>query len=90
MTKRKKYTSEFKREAVRLMESSEKPPSDLARQLGVRRNQLYKLKEQSDKRGAEGGMGLGSIDDSAEKFFFKKQEKIFRTQMPYNERSAIG
>jgi transposase-like protein len=36
MTKRKQYTSEFKREAVRLMESSEKPPSDLARQLGVR------------------------------------------------------
>jgi transposase-like protein len=47
MTKRKQYTSEFKREAVRLMESSEKPPSDLARQLGVRRNQLYKWKERT-------------------------------------------
>ena len=60
MTKRKKYTSEFKREAVRLMESSaEKPPSDLARQLGVRCNQLYKWKEQSDKRGAEAFPGMG-------------------------------
>jgi transposase len=59
MTKRKQYTSEFKREAVRLMESSEKPPSDLARQLGVRRNQLYKWKEQSDKRGAEAFPGIG-------------------------------
>ena len=58
MTKRKKYTSEFKREAVRLMESTEKPPSDLARQLGVRRNQLY-WKEQSDKRGAEAFPGMG-------------------------------
>ena len=59
MRKRKKYTSEFKREAVRLMESTEKPPSDLARQLGVRRNQLYKWKEQSDKRGAEAFPGMG-------------------------------
>ena len=32
MTKRKKYTSEFKREAVRLMESSEKPSSEVARE----------------------------------------------------------
>ena len=60
MTKRKKYTSEFKREAVRLMESSEKPSSEVARQLGVRRNQLYKWKEQLGKRGAKafpGGPG---------------------------------
>jgi transposase-like protein len=46
MNKRKVYTSQFKREAVRLMESSEKPASDFARQLRVRRNQLYKWKEQ--------------------------------------------
>jgi transposase len=59
MLKRKKYTSEFKREAVRLMESSEKPPSDLARQLGVRRNQLYKWKEQMDRRGSEALPGIG-------------------------------
>jgi transposase len=59
MTKRKKYTSEFKREAVRLMESSEKPSSEVARQLGVGRNQLYKWKEQMDKRGAEAFPGIG-------------------------------
>jgi len=59
MTKRKKYTAEFKREAIRLMESSQKPSSDLARQLGVRRNQLYKWKEQLDQRGAEAFPGKG-------------------------------
>ena len=67
MTQRKKYTSQFKREAVRLMESSEKPPSDLARQLGVRRNQLYKWKEQLSRRGAGAfpgsGRGAGSSDE---------------------------
>ena len=50
MTKRKKFPSEFKREAVRLMESSDKPSSEIARELGVRRNQLYKWKEQLGKR----------------------------------------
>jgi len=33
MTKRKAFTAEFKREAVRLLETSKKQPSDLAREL---------------------------------------------------------
>jgi len=37
MTKRKSFSSEFKREAVRLLETSQKPAADLARELGVRR-----------------------------------------------------
>src|SRR6185295_16465043 len=69
MTKRKGFSGEFKREAVRLLETSQKPPSDLARELGVRRNQLYKWKEQMSKRG-EGafpgsGRGSGGIDEVA-------------------------
>ena len=36
MPKRKSFSSEFKREAVRLLETSQKPPADLARELGVR------------------------------------------------------
>jgi|KBSMisStandDraft_5_1062788.scaffolds.fasta_scaffold8528951_1 transposase-like protein len=34
MTKRKSFTAEFKREAVRLLESSKKRPSDLPGNLG--------------------------------------------------------
>jgi transposase-like protein len=59
MTKRKSFSSEFKREAVRLLETSHKPPADLARELGVRRNQLYKWKEQQGKRGAQAFPGSG-------------------------------
>ena len=51
MTKRKAFTAEFKREAVRLLETSKKQPSDLARELGLRRNQLYKWKDQLSQRG---------------------------------------
>ena len=44
--KRRKYTKAFKIEAVRLLESRAKPAADLARELGVRRNQLYKWQHQ--------------------------------------------
>ena len=59
MTKRKSFSSEFKREAVRLLDASQKPPADLARELGVRRNQLYKWKEQLTRRGASAFPGSG-------------------------------
>ena len=51
MTKRKQFSAEFKREAVRLLETSKKQPSDLARELGIRRNQLYKWKDQLSRSG---------------------------------------
>ena len=67
MTKRKGFRPEFKREAVRLLETAQKPPADLARGLGVRRNQLYKWKEQLSKRGAQAfpGSGKGPTDELA-------------------------
>ena len=46
MTKRKMFSAEFKREVVRLLKTSENQPSDLAREFGVRRDQLYKWKDQ--------------------------------------------
>ena len=52
--KRKPYTSytrEFKQEAVRLMEASDRPAAEIARELGVRRNRLYKWKEQLEHKG---------------------------------------
>ena len=53
MNKRKDFSPEFKREAVRLLDAGQKPATDLARELGIRRNQLYKWKEEFVKHGAE-------------------------------------
>ena len=47
----KTYTKEFKLEALKLMAASDKPASEVATQLGIRRNQLYKWKEQMAKKG---------------------------------------
>ena len=47
----KSYTKEFKLEAIRLMDESGRPPAEIAMQLGIRRNQLYKWKEQLARSG---------------------------------------
>lgn len=49
----KTFTKEFKQEAVRLMEAPDRPASEIAMELGIRRNQLYKWKEQLSMKGEE-------------------------------------
>ncbi len=46
MTTRTRYTKEFKRQAVELLENRDQSATDLARELGVRQNQLYKWREE--------------------------------------------
>jgi transposase-like protein len=41
MSKNANYTSEFKREAVKLSQSAGKPSSQVAMELGVKPNTLY-------------------------------------------------
>lgn len=55
----KQYSEEFKREAVRMMESSGRPPQEIAMQLGIRRNQLYKWKNELESKGAKAFSGRG-------------------------------
>jgi transposase len=45
MGKRQRFTKEFKREALRLWKSSGRPAAVVARELGLRRNHLYKWAE---------------------------------------------
>lgn len=48
--KYQRYTQEFKLEAIRLMSETDKPVAQLARELGLRVNQLYKWKQQLDEK----------------------------------------
>ncbi len=52
MSKRayKTYTKEFKVEAVRLATESDRPVTQLARELGLRVNQIYKWRKQLDEK----------------------------------------
>jgi transposase len=61
MTRKRKpyktYTKEFKQEAIRLMEESGRPAAEIAQELGIRRNQLYKWKEQLQNQGEDAFKG---------------------------------
>lgn len=46
-----KYTREFKLEALRQMEESDGPATELSRELGLRPNQLYKWRDQMIRQG---------------------------------------
>jgi transposase-like protein len=63
MKKRKYFTREFKLEAVRLLEEGDKPAAELARELGVRRNLLYKWQETIEKKGKDAFPGKGRRSD---------------------------
>lgn len=60
MGARKQFTPEFKREAVQLLDSGSRPASELARELGVRRNQLYKWQREFQARGTGAFPGSGA------------------------------
>ena len=53
MKKRTSYSDEFKRQAVGLLENRDQSATDLARELGVRQNQLYKWREEIQRKGDE-------------------------------------
>ena len=65
-TKRKTFSKAFKEEAVRLLEQGNNSPADIARELGIKRNQLYKWQQQVHTKGEEAFPGKGrrtSADD---------------------------
>jgi transposase-like protein len=57
--KRQTFSPEFKREAVRLLEQGDKEGAQLARELGIKRNQLYKWKAEIDTYGEAAFPGHG-------------------------------
>lgn len=52
MRKRRTFTAEFKREAVRQLEAGDVTPSELARELGIPRNKLYRWKDELADKGS--------------------------------------
>lgn len=57
--RRQVFSREFKLEAIRMLAEGKKPAAELARELGIRRNQLYKWKETTDKDGSAAFPGQG-------------------------------
>lgn len=74
--KYKQYTQEFKLEAIRLMNESDKPVTQVARELGIRVNQLYKWKKQLDEKSSNAFSRTRKTSDSANTTFTDQASEI--------------
>jgi transposase len=97
MTTRQKFTAEFKREAVRLLQMGNKPAAVVARELGIPRNRIYKWAQDANTKGGEAFLGSGrpkaSVDELSvlqrenarlqeENEILKKAAAYFAQQLP--------
>ena len=74
--KNRKYTREFKIEAIRLCEEDERPVSEVARQLGISPNNLYKWRTQFGEDGEEAFPGKGKLNSSDEELRRLRRENM--------------
>jgi transposase len=94
MTQKRKpyqvYTKEFKQEAVRLMETSNRPPTEIAMELGIRRNQLYKWKEQLAEEGelAFKGRGRPKKENQSELTTLQQENNRLREEIEILKKAA--
>ncbi len=87
----KTYPKEFKLEALRLMEESGRPASEIAMKLGIRRNQLYKWKEQMEKKGdvASAKKGRPKKEDQSESARLRAENKRLKEENEILKKAAV-
>jgi len=92
MSKRqyKKYSKEFKLEAIRLADESDKPVTQVARELGLRVNQIYKWRKQLEEKqkGAVSGKPA-STDKDAEIRRLKKALAASQGENEFLKKTAV-
>ena len=87
----KTYTKEFKVEAVRLMNASDIPSSELAAQLGIRRNQLYKWKVQLEDKGDKAfsnNLGRPRKEDQSELVTLRQENERLKEEVEILKKAA--
>jgi transposase len=84
------YTKEFKQEAVRLMETSDRSAAEVARELGIRRNMLYKWKEQLAIKGesAFSSRGRPKKENQSELIQLRQQNKRLQEEVEILKKAA--
>ena len=89
--KYKRYTNEFKREAVRLAETSDKPKTQVARELGIRVNQLLKWKRELDTKQDDAFPGKGRQSGYAgELSKLRREIERLRLENEILKKAAVG
>ncbi len=74
MAKRQRFTKEFKVDAIRLWKSSGRPAAAVARELGLRRNHLYKWQTEVETHREAACPGTGGRPQSADELTQLRRE----------------
>ena len=84
------YTKEFKQEAIRLMETSDRPAAEIAMQLGIRRNMLYKWKVQLDTNGEKvfASRGRPKKEDQSELIRLRQENERLAEEVEILKKAA--
>ena len=95
MTRKRKpyktYTREFKLEAVRMMKAPDRSTSEIAMELGIRRNQLYKWKEQLENTGdvASATKGRPKKENQSETAQLRQENKRLKEENEILKKAAV-
>ena len=76
MSKGKRFSREFKREAVRLMDESGKSVAELGEELGVSTKSLYRWRQELARDGEQAFPGKGRLKDDDE--YVRRLERELR------------
>lgn len=85
-----RHTKEFKAEAMKLLSAGDKPVSELARELGVKRTLLYRWRDQLREKGeaAFSGSGRPRNDQLSELARLKKENTTLREERDILKKAA--
>ena len=86
----KTFTREFKCEAVRMMRATDRPATEIARELGIRRNQLYKWADQLDAQNDQAfkGRGRPKKEDQSDLSRLKQENDRLREEVEILKKAA--
>jgi len=81
MTKRTTYSKEFKLEALRQLKLGDRPGTEIARDLGIRRNLLYKWQDQLSNNGDGAFLGPGRRPSNQSDELAKVKKELAEVKM---------
>jgi transposase len=90
MSRRGRYPREFKLEAVRQLESGQKPAADVARELGIKRTLLYRWRDQVKGKGDKAfhGSGRPKREEMSEISRLRQELKIVKEERDILKKAA--
>ena len=90
MEDRKHHTREFKLEAVRLLDQSDRPASEIAVQLGVKRTLLYRWRDEvrTKSEAAFGGSGRRLTNQEDEIVRLRRELQVVKEERDILKKAA--